>query len=593
MNTTLLIGFGLVALYLGYRFYGKLIERKIAQPNDGRPTPAHEKFDGLDYVPANRWVLLGHHFASIAGAGPIIGPILAASLYGWLPAFLWIVFGGIFMGAVHDYLALVASVKERGASIVKIAEKSISPLAKNMFSIFLFVALSLVVGVFAVVTAKTFIKQPELVLPSFGLIVVAMLVGTLIYRFGFNVWLAALLGFFSLLALLWLGYKIPITIGVPYTPNHEYWFTITLPSFGLSPFTAWTLLLLGYAFLASVTPVWVLLQPRDFLATFQLFFGLVLGVLGALLAGATLKAPALAGLHLSDKPLWPFMFVIIACGAISGFHSLVASGTTSKQLDKESDALLVGFGGMLLESLLALVALLSVTAGLYWLSKPQGVEGFIFQDLLKQSPILAFGYGYGELVAQGLPFIGFAVAAFFGMMMLNAFVMTTLDSASRINRLIFTDLTGIKNKYIASLAGILIGAFFALTNAWTVIWPVFGSANQLIAALTLIVLTAYLIGVRKPTRYTAGPALFMTLTTVSILVFQTLKFAFLGKYTLSLVALILLLLAVLILKESSKVFRKYYNLPEIRLSGSYKFLLAVFVLSLFLLGAGIYRFLTL
>lgn len=574
--------FGLVALFLGYKFYGGLLERKIAKPDDSRPTPAHEKFDGVDYVPANKWVLLGHHFASIAGAGPIIGPVLAASLYGWLPAFLWIVFGGIFMGAVHDYLTLVVSVKERGASIAKIAEKSISPLAKNMFSIFLFVALSLVVGVFAVVTAKTFIKQPELVLPSFGLILVAMLVGTLIYRLGFNIWLAAFLGFFALLGLLWLGYKIPITIGVPYTPNHDYWFSITLPSLGLSPFTAWTLLLLLYAFIASVTPVWVLLQPRDFLATFQLIFGLILGVLGALFAGAALKAPALASLHLTDKPLWPFMFVIIACGAISGFHSLVASGTTSKQLDKESDAKLVGYGGMLLESLLALVALFSVTAGLYWLTKPQGVEGFVFQDLLKQSPILAFGYGYGELVAQGLPFIGFAVAAFFGMMMLNAFVMTTLDSASRINRLIFTDLTGIKNKYIASLAGIAIGAFFALTNAWTIIWPVFGSANQLIAALTLIVLTAYLIGVRQPTKYTAIPAVFMSITTLSILVFQMVKFAIEGKYALSAVALVLLLLALAIMREAYKVFSRYYNLPALTVKGSTKFFIFLLAVSLFI-----------
>ncbi|HID79410.1 MAG TPA: carbon starvation protein A [Aquifex aeolicus] len=579
MNTTLLIAFGILALWLGYKIYGSLIERRIAQPDDSRPTPAHEKFDGLDYVPANKWVLLGHHFASIAGAGPIIGPVLAASLYGWLPAYLWIIFGGIFMGAVHDYLSLVASVKEKGASIVKIAEKGISPLAKNMFSIFLFVALSLVVGVFAVVTAKTFIKQPELVLPSFGLILVAIFVGTLIYRFRFNVWLAALIGFFSLLFLLWLGYKIPVTIGVEYKPDHDYWFSLTLPSFGLSPFAAWTLLLLGYAFVASVTPVWILLQPRDFLATFQLIFGLTLGILGALFAGAMLKAPALAGLHLTDKPLWPFMFVIIACGAISGFHSLVASGTTSKQLDKESDAKLVGFGGMLLESLLALVALLSVTAGLYWLSKPQWVEGFVFQELLKQSPILAFGYGYGELVSQGLPFIAFAVASFFGMMMLNAFVMTTLDSASRINRLIFTDLTGIKNKYIASLAGILIGAFFALTNAWTIIWPVFGSANQLIAALTLIVLTAYLIGVRKPTKYTLIPALFMSVTTLSILLFQTVSFLINGKYILSLVSLILFLLAAAIAREAYKVFAGYYSLPEIRIPNHLKALLLLLLLA--------------
>ena len=580
MTSTILIAIGLVALFLGYKFYGGLLERKIARPDDSRPTPAHEKFDGVDYVPANKWVLLGHHFASIAGAGPIIGPVLAASLYGWLPAFLWIIFGGIFMGAVHDYLTLVASVREKGASIVKIAEKSISPLAKNMFSIFLFVALSLVVGVFAVVTAKTFIKQPELVLPSFGLILVAMFVGFLIYRVGLNIWLAALLGFLSLLALIWLGYQIPITLGGSYNPSHPYWFVLNIPSLGIDPFILWTLILLAYAFIASVTPVWVLLQPRDFLATFQLIFGLVLGVFGALLAGAAVKAPAVASLHLGDMPIWPFMFIIIACGAISGFHSLVASGTTSKQLDKESDAKLVGYGGMLLESLLALVALLSVTAGLYWLSKPEGVEGFVFQDLLKQSPILAFGYGYGELVSQGLPFITFAMASFFGMMMLNAFVMTTLDSASRINRLIFSDLTGIKNKYVASLAGILIGALFALTNAWTIIWPVFGSANQLIAALTLIVLTTYLIGIRKPTKYTAVGAVFMTLTTVSILIYQTVTFLANGKTLLAAVAFVLLLLALLILKESYKVFRNYYNLPEIKLSQPTKVLLGLFFLML-------------
>jgi carbon starvation protein len=585
MTTTVLILFGLIALALGYKFYGGLLERKIAEPDDGRPTPAHEKFDGVDYVPANRWVLLGHHFASIAGAGPIIGPVLAASLYGWLPALLWIVFGGIFMGAVHDYLTLVASVKERGASIVKIAEKSISPLAKNMFSIFLFVALSLVVGVFAVVTAKTFIKQPELVVPSFGLILVAMAVGVLIYRYGVNIWLAALIGFFSIIGLLWLGYKIPVVVGASqYTPSHPYWFVLHLPSLGLSPFSFWTLLLLAYAFIASVTPVWVLLQPRDFLATFQLVFGLVLGVLGALLAGASLKAPAFAGFHLPSEPLWPFMFIIIACGAISGFHSLVASGTTSKQLDKESDAKLVGYGGMLLESLLALVALLSVSAGLYWLHKPAGASGFVFQDLLKQSPILAFGYGYGQVVSEGLPFITFAMAAFFGMMLLNSFVMTTLDSASRINRLIFTDLTGIKNKYVASLAGILIGAFFALTNAWTAIWPVFGSANQLIAALTLLVLTAYLIGIRKPTKYTALPALFMNTTTLSILVFQTVKFLLEGKVFLSLVALTLLVLALLILKESYRVFAQEYNLPSFKLSTHLKVFIVLFLSTVAVFG---------
>ena len=285
----------------------------------------------------------------------------------------------------------------------------------------------------------------------------------------------------------------------------------------------------------------------------------MLGVLGALLAGLSIKAPAFVSFHLSSMPLWPFMFIIIACGAISGFHSLVASGTTSKQLDKESDAKLVGYGGMLLESLLAVIALLSVSAGLYWLSKPANVENaYVFQELLKQSPILAFGYGYGELVSQGLKFLTFAMASFFGMMMLNAFVMTTLDSASRINRLIFSDLTGIKNKYVASAVGILLGAFFALTNVWTIIWPVFGSANQLIAALTLIVITAYLLGVKKPTKYTLWGAIFMVITTLSILVFQTIKFALQGKYTLSLVALILLVLALIILREAIKVFRNYY-----------------------------------
>jgi len=578
---------GLAALYLGYRFYGGLLERKIAEPDDSRPTPAHERFDGLDFVPANKWVLLGHHFASIAGAGPIIGPVLAASLFGWAPAFLWIVLGGIFMGAVHDYLTLVASVRERGASIVKIAAKTVSPLAKTVFSVFLFVALSLVVGVFAVVTAKTFMKQPELVVPSFGLILVAVLVGTLIYRYGLNVWLAAVVGFLALLGLLWLGYKVPVTVGTAYEPGHDHWFVLTLPSFGLDPFLVWTAILLLYAFAASVTPVWVLLQPRDFLATFQLIFGLTLGVLGALFAFETLKAPAFAGFHLDSTPLWPFMFVIIACGAISGFHSLVASGTTSKQLDKESDAKLVGYGGMLLESLLALVALLSVSAGLYWLSKPEGVEGFVFQDLLKESPILAFGYGYGELVSSGLPFVGFAVASFFGMMMLNAFVMTTLDSASRINRLIFTDLTGVKNKYLASLAGILLGALFALTNAWTIIWPVFGSANQLIAALTLIVLTAYLIGVRKPTKYTLVPAVFMSATTVSILVFQAVKFAADGKWTLAAVAAVLLALALTIMKESYRVFADYYGLPKFPTKGTAK--LGVFLLAGLLLGLLLFK----
>lgn len=551
MNGALVFIIGVIFLYLGYLLYGKLIRRRLFPLSEEQITPAQTATDGVDYVPCKPVVLFGHHFASIAGAGPIVGPLVAVGAWGWLPVVLWILLGSVFIGGVHDYVAIMVSIKNGAVSIAEVAEKTISKRARWLFAVFVWLTLVLVVAVFAVVTAKTLLSQPEIVVPTVALIPLAMLFAVLNYRSKLPLWFNTIVCLALLALFLWLGTQMPIAI-----PSHII---------GTSAFIFMLILLLVYALLASVLPVWLLLQPRDYLSVWILFIGLFLGAAGIVVAHPAINAPALSAFtHSTKGPLWPMLFVIVACGAMSGFHSLVASGTTSKQIAKERHALPIGYGAMLMEGALAIVALLSVAAGLVWAAGDAANAQFSFRTLISTKGwIVTFSTGFGRITSH-LPFISQKAGKLFGMLMLNGFVLTTLDTATRLCRFLFTEIvTGgsakqisgkwYSNRWLASGVAIVLAFLFGVSNSWQVIWPVFGAANQLVAALALLVATSYILGVKKPSLYLAIPTAFALLTTVGALVYEAVSFADAGNIFLFVVALVLIILAAMVFMETASV----------------------------------------
>jgi carbon starvation protein len=540
MNSFIIAIIGIVTLYLAYVLYGSRISN-LLDISDNNKTPAVMLKDNVDYVPTKKGVIFGHHFSSIAGAGPILGPVVAAALFGWVPAFLWIVIGSIFIGGVHDMTSMVASMRHEGKSIATVAGNVMSRKAELIFAAFIWLTLILIVAVFGVVAAQALINKPEIVLPTLMLIPIAIMLGLMRYKYNIDILVATVIGLILLFIFIYLGLYYPISLPAD------------------NAFNYWVVILLVYAFIASVLPVWTLLQPRDYLASYVLFVGLGLGLLGIAVVHPTITTPAFISFNSSAGYLWPIMFVTIACGAISGFHSLVSSGTSSKQIEKESDTKFIGYGAMLVESVLAILALLAVTAGLKWASSDPAV--IPYPELLKQGWILTFGTGYGQLVA---PFFGVALGTVVGMMMIKTFVMTTLDTASRIGRFIGTELFGssglglrvMDNKYISTIVLLVLAGVLALTNSWTTIWPMFGSANQLIAALALFVVTIWLVGMKKPSRYTLYPGIFMLLTTIAALVILALKFIPERDYLLGGTSIILLILALLVVVETISSWRR-------------------------------------
>jgi carbon starvation protein len=510
MNSLFVVGVSVLLLILGYVFYSRKVKQWLGV-DDNEPVPSVEMNDGVDYAPAKHWtVLFGHHFASIAGAAPIIGPVIACLYWGWLPALAWIVIGGIFFGAVHDFVALVMSLRNKGKSITTVTESVMGKTSKVLFSIFALLALILVVAVFAAVAGATLATTPAVVIPTFGLVVVAVIVGILMYRVGLSVLLCSIAGVVMLVGLIVAGYNFPVTLGVE---NAASW---------------WTVILLIYAMVASVTPVTLLLQPRDHLAGAVLYLGMFFGFLGLVIAQPETKAPMFVAFTSAKEGwMWPMMLVTIACGAISGFHSLVASGTTAKQVPRMHDARVIGYGAMIAESALAVLAVAAVSAGLYWKSAPDGLEGLVYQELFRKGGwIKAFGVGYGELTKVIFGGMGTLI----GITMLKTFVMTTLDTATRITRYICNELFGetfgiscMKNKYTATaLVGFLAGTL--ALGKWRAIWPVFGASNQLIASLVLIVASVYLLSNNRRFGFTAVPAVIMLLTTIGALVYKTHSF---------------------------------------------------------------------
>lgn len=493
----------------GYVFYGRYTAR-IFGIDPRRKTPAHSKYDGVDYVPARNWlVIFGHHFASIAGAGPIIGPVLAYIWWGWLGALIWIVAGTIFIGAVHDFSALFISIREEGVSIGSLSEKYISKKGSIFFLIFLWFTLIIIIAVFAAICAKSFIEQPQITGSSLGLIPVAIFVGFLIYKLRVNIVLATIIGICCLGASVFLGKLYPLQLT------------------GSDPYTLWIVILFIYAFFASIIPVNILLQPRDYLASFLLFFGIAVAFIGLTIRPFPVSQAKLFSFTAPAGYLFPVMFITIACGAISGFHSLVASGTTSKQLNSEKDALKVGYGAMVLEGVLAVVVLFSVAFGLKEI--PQGVtETGIFS--LGFARVGFFLGDYGKFIA---------------LLIVNAFILTTLDTATRITRFITQELFKINSKCLATLLVVIVAGYFSLTEKWQVLWPIFGASNQLVAGLSLVVASGWLLYRGKNYKITLIPAIIMIVITLFALGFKLSDFAREGNYLLSGISLVLMVFGIL------------------------------------------------
>ncbi|MGD9345257.1 MAG: carbon starvation protein A [Candidatus Aminicenantes bacterium] len=544
MNTLIFAIILILWLYFGYRIYGSFIEKRVVQADKERITPARELNDGIDYTPAKKTVLFGHHFSSIAGAGPILGPLLGVLYFGWLGALLWVALGSVFLGAVHDYTSLMTSVQNEGKSLADISEKTLGRRTRIIFSLFLWFALALVIAVFAVVASRTLVSQPEIVIPTFGLVFIAMIFGWLITKQSFNVPIATVTSLLILFALIYIGKLYPVQL-----PPQVL---------GMSSQNFWFFVLIVYSLFASSLPVWFLLQPRDYISTWILFIGLAIGYLGLIIAHPSIKAPAFISFTSKGGPLWPMLFVIIACGAISGFHSVVAGGTTAKQLPDETAGKMIGFGGMVTEAVLAGLVIFIAAATLVW--DPSGAENPLgYQYLMTQvgDPIKAFASGYGQL-SSSIPGITLVIGSFFGMVMLNAFVLTTLDTGTRLGRFVFSEFAGKKiqlldNRWMASTIILLFAAILGATEGYKAIWPVFGASNQLVAALALVVVSSYLVGVKRPAKFTLYPAYFMLGTTLAALVFQGYNFFKAGSYLLGAVSVILIILASVIVYDARTI----------------------------------------
>ncbi|WP_018963302.1 carbon starvation CstA family protein [Coprothermobacter platensis] len=521
----------IVSFVLAYIFYGGYQER-VYQLDNSRKTPSVELYDGIDYVPTHPMILLGHHFSSIAGAGPIVGPITAASLFGWLPAYLWIVVGSIFFGAVHDFGSIVGSIRHKGLSIGELVNEYVGPRAKVLFNLFAWLTLVLVVADFLELCAISFAGDPAVAFSGFFYIVLAIIFGLLVYRLH--------------LSILWSTIIcLPFVIGAVFFGNSSPWVQSV---FSLSA-TNWRIILIVYIFLASVLPVWILLQPRDYLSSWFLYFAVIIASVGVLFGGKmlTVNLSAYKGWYAGgNNYLWPMLFITIACGAISGFHSLVGSGTTAKQLRAEKDAKLIGYGGMLLEGVVAVIALITVMMA----GKIIGPEG------AAANPQYTFGVGFSKFWSLfGLPE---KVGISFGMFTINTFILTTLDTATRLGRFQLQELTGNRlNRYAATfitLLAVLALVFMHVGDqpVWSVIWPVFGSANQLLAGLALLAVTAWIIkGLHKSAWFTTIPMVFMIVTTMAALfLLVSANISKISTLPLAIVGIVLIILAIWLVVEA-------------------------------------------
>ncbi|MDD2459458.1 MAG: carbon starvation protein A [Kiritimatiellia bacterium] len=515
MNGAVLLALSCVLFYLAYQVYGRLVER-VFGVDPARPTPAHTLRDGVDYVPTHPAILFGHHFASIAGAGPIVGPVLAAQ-FGWAAVALWIVLGCILIGSVHDLAAMFLSIRHQGRSIGTVIESLMGYWGRMLFLFFCWFTLVLVVAEFLRIVAETFVEIPAVATASLLFIGVAVAFGRLVYKGGLSILAGSFIFVPLTFACVYAGTLLPLDL-------------VTL--LGCDVATArqiWTVVLLAYCFAASVLPVWLLLQPRDYLNSYLLYAMMALGFIGIFVARPVLNLDAFSGWHavspLSGRsdPLIPLLFVTVACGACSGFHALVASGTTAKQVDSERHLRPVAYGGMLIEGALAIIALIAVGV----MSQAEYAAALKTQGAVKlfAGGIAGFTDKLGLPHSAGIVFISLALAAF---------LMTTLDTATRLARFTWQELflpreqpedappaaapapsafrAAISNRYVATLVAVAAAGWLLLGGGAKSLWPVFASSNQLLAALTLLGCSLWLLRHKRPLALTLLPMLFMMAT---------------------------------------------------------------------------------
>ncbi len=548
-----------LSLYLTfYHFYAKaVLGRKVFELDDANITPAHSMNDGIDYVPANKYILFGHHYASIAGLAPMLGPAIAV-IWGWLPALCWVVFGTLLIGAVHDFSALVLSSRHKGDSVGSIAKEVISPRTRLLFLLVIFFLVALAMGVFVLVISGLFAApdaaniaptaHPEAVFPTYSLMLIAMVIGFLVYKKNLPVWPLIALGFVAMLITTWWGLDNPVT-----------GFTAT----------DWTWSLLAYAFLASVLPVWLLLQPRDFLNSLLLYLALGMMLIGFFMLDPEWVAPVINPNPEGAPPMLPFLFIVIACGAVSGFHGIVASGTSSKQLDKESDAPLIGYGGMIGESLLALLAVLATTAGAFstradW----ETFYGSWGQAVGLHQKLGVFIQGNANFIHQlGVPY---DYAAAFISVVVVGFAMTSVDTGARLLRFNIQEIGKtinfklLDNRYIATFLAVSAMGFFAFFEvdgkpAGLFLWTLFGTTNQILAGLTLLTVTIYLYRKKKPILYTLLPMLLVLGTTIAGMIMGMIGAIEKEQWTVAAVGFSIFALAVWVLIEALLVVKKIKN----------------------------------
>jgi len=538
MSASILMIIAIVSLSIGYVLYGRYVTRKYGLDPDRR-TPAHTKRDEVDYVPTKAPVLMGHHFASIAGAAPIIGPIVAAA-FGWIPVLLWILLGSIFLGGVHDFSALVASVRHGGKTIGGVIEEYVGKTGKRLFLAFAWFLVVLLIAVFAHAVANVFVKEPATATASFLFMILAILFGLSVYRYKTPLWLSSIVGVVLLAGCIAVGLRFPILLS----------------------YNTWKVVLFVYVFFAAVAPVWFLLQPRDYLCSFLLYAIMIAGVVGIFAANPKISAdaPAFAWNVEGKGFLFPILFVTVACGAISGFHSLVSAGTTAKQLNKETDAKPIAYGSMLIEGLLAVMALITATTIL---------KGDYTKLMGEGGPIAVFSSGIGSFVSHlGIPE---KAGITFAALAISAFALTTLDTATRLGRFMFQEFfegTGTqtvlsKNRYVGTIVTIAVAMLFTFTGTRAALWPLFGSANQLLASLTLLAVTLWLAKLGKDNRFIKYPMYFMFCVTLTALVLLAYRNLVDKNIPLIVISILLLAVAITLVTKAMSSLKKITHEPKI------------------------------
>ena len=567
MNSIFLAFGGLLLFGLGYRFYASYIASKIFSiGNFSGEVPAKEFEDGIDFVPTKKEILFGHHYTSIAGAAPIIGPCIAA-FWGWLPAFLWVVLGTIFMGAVHDFGALVVSVREKGKSIADITGSVINPRVRTMFLLFVMMLTWLVLAVFAMAIAGLFVNVPAAVLPINIEIIIAIVIGFVLYKKKMDAFIPSVIALILLYIFVYIGTFHPLSF--------EF--------FGLdkaAQSNLWIILLFIYSGIASLLPVWLLLQPRDYINSHQLLVGLGLIFIGMLIAQPIVDAPMIRVSGEGGPNMFPLLFVTIACGAISGFHGLVSSGTTSKQVSNIRHTKLIGYGAMLGEGTLALAATIAAVAGISLVAncnlpavgRVEDLSWAVYYDSWAHAATnkaTAFVLGGGALI-ESLGIQSNLAKTIMAVLVIS-FAATTLDTATRIQRFILMEVGDslkiqvLKNRYIATLIAIIPALWLTLwqvtdqstgssTQAGWVLWPIFGASNQMLAALTLMILSIYYWKRNRPVLPLVIPFIFITIITLTTLMVKIQSFAMTNRILLVIDG-ILIALILWMLYEGWMVFR--------------------------------------